>query len=145
LRNNLRPRPRGFTLIEIIITLVVLGIAGAMLATFMGPGITRSADPLLALQNDASLQAVMENMIADQQINFSANLSGFSTALGASGSDQSNTYGQYHLDRNGMCDKDGSNLFIDNGAGPYLCVTISALGQSGSKISYLFTATTASP
>lgn len=135
-------RSRGFSLIEIIITLVVLAIAGAMLATFMGPGITRSTDPLRALQNDAELQAVMENMIADQRANHSADtaaLGTFSTAVGASGSDQSNTYGQYHVDRNSLCDLDGSNVFTNNGSGPYLCVTISHPNQSGSKISYLFT------
>jgi prepilin-type N-terminal cleavage/methylation domain-containing protein len=142
-------RARGFTLIEIIITLVVLAIAGTMLAVFMGPGITKVSDPLTALQNDASLQMVMENMIADQKkVAFSSDLvalSAFSTAIGASGSDQSNTYGQYHLDRNSLCDADGSNVFTNNVSGPYLCVTISQPGQSGSKISYLFTAPPPSP
>ncbi|MEF3697949.1 type II secretion system protein [Desulfolutivibrio sp.] len=130
-------RPRGFSLIEIIITLVVLGLAGAMLATFMGPGITRSSDPLRALQNDASLQAVMENMIAAQEKTYPADLSGFSTSLGAVGATPTNTYGTYHVERNNECYLNG-NVFT-NGTGPYLCVTISAPGQSGSKISYLFT------
>jgi prepilin-type N-terminal cleavage/methylation domain-containing protein len=145
LRNSTLRRARGFTLIEIIITLVVLAIAGTMMVVFMGPGITKVSDPLTALQNDASLQMVMENMIADQKITYPTNLPGLSTAIGASGSDQSNTYGQYHVDRNSLCDADGSNVFTNNVSGPYLCVTISQPDQSGSKISYLFTATTASP
>lgn len=146
MRNSTTRRARGFSLIEIIITLVVLAIAGTMLATFMGPGVTRSSDPIFALQNDADLQMVMENMIADQKAHYSTNtaaLSTFSTTLvGAVGSDQNNVYGEYHVERNSLCYlPSGSTTFTDDAAnGTYLCVTISAPGQSGSKISYLFTA-----
>lgn len=122
---------RGFSLIEIIITLVVLAIAGAMLATFMGPGITRVADPLTALQNDASLQMVMENMIADARTQ---------TLSTVQGRISSNYYGIYTVERNSMCSLDtATNTFENDVSGLYLCVTISQPGQSGSKISYLFT------
>jgi prepilin-type N-terminal cleavage/methylation domain-containing protein len=60
LRNRPFRRACGFTLIETIITLVVLGIAAAMMVVFFGPGVTKSSDPIFALQNDADLQAVME-------------------------------------------------------------------------------------
>jgi len=138
LRNNVRPRPSGFSLIEIIITLVVLAIAGTMLATFMGPGITRSTDPLRALQNDAELQAVMENMIADAQTQTLDVLQGRITAK---------NYGSYTIERNTKCKLNtATNTFEDDAAtGTFLCVTISHPSQSGSKISYLFTATAASP
>ena len=126
-------RSRGFSLIEIIITLVVLAIAGTMLATFMGPGITRSADPLKALQNDADLQAVMENMIADAKTQTLDVLQGKITAK---------NYGSYTIERNTKCKLNtATNTFEDDAAtGMFLCVTISHPSQSGSKISYLFTA-----
>lgn len=133
MRNESLRRPRGFSLIEIIITLVVLAIAGAMLATFMGPGITRSSDPLRALQNDASLQAVMENMIAD-----AGNWDNLKTNI------QSNVYGSSTVERNCYCVLNGSNTFecdntLTKDTASFLCVTLSHPSQSGSKISYLFT------
>lgn len=132
MHNSTLRRRRGFTLIEIIITLVVLAIAGTMLAVFMGPGITKVSDPLTALQNDASLQMVMENMIADAQTQTLSAVQGRITA---------NYYGAYTIERNSMCFLDtATNTFVDNAvSGEYLCVTISQPGQSGSKISYLFT------
>ncbi len=144
MRNRPFRRARGFTLIEIIITLVVLGIAAAMVAVFFGPGVTRSSDPIFALQKDADLQAVMENMIQDQGDNYSADktaLGNFSTKVGTVGSDRDNDYGQYHVDRNSLCYlPTGSTTFTDDAVnGIYLCVTISHPSQSGSQISYLFT------
>ncbi len=144
MRNRPFRRACGFTLIEIIITLVVLGILAAMVAVFFGPGVTRSSDPIFALQNDAELQTVMENMIQDQRSNYSADktaLGNFSTKVGTVGADQDNDYGQYHVDRNSLCYlPTGSTTFTDDAVnGIYLCVTISHPSQSGSKISYLFT------
>ena len=142
MRNSTLRRARGFTLIEIIITLVVLAIAGTMLAVFMGPGITKVSDPLTALQNDASLQMVMENLIARASATDMATLK---TEIGASGANQTNDFSNnafaYRVDRNSYCVLDsGTNTFTDSvSVTDYLCVTITLPNQSGSKISYLFT------
>lgn len=53
----------GFTLIEVIITVVVIAIVGAMLFSVMGTSMTRSSDPIFRMQTSFSLQQVMENMM----------------------------------------------------------------------------------
>lgn len=57
--------PAGFTLIELIITLVIAAIAGTMLYTYMGSMLARSSNLVLSLQNTSQLNQVMENIIAD--------------------------------------------------------------------------------
>jgi prepilin-type N-terminal cleavage/methylation domain-containing protein len=82
---------RGFTLIEIIITLVVFAILATMLVSYLGSSVTGSAQPLVILQNDMSLQGVMENIRADMTANNS--LASLKTAVGADSQD--NSYGVY--------------------------------------------------
>ena len=60
LRNN-----RGFTLIEAIVSLVVAGILGAMLVSFLGTGVIQSANPVILTRDGAYLNEIIENMTAD--------------------------------------------------------------------------------
>jgi prepilin-type N-terminal cleavage/methylation domain-containing protein len=55
---------KGFTLIEVIITLVVAAILGTILVQFMGTSLTRSAEPIIMVQEGFSLSEVMEKMTA---------------------------------------------------------------------------------
>jgi prepilin-type N-terminal cleavage/methylation domain-containing protein len=55
----------GFTLIEVIVTLIVASILGTMLVTFMGTTLTGSVQPLLRVQNANIAGQVMENITAD--------------------------------------------------------------------------------
>jgi prepilin-type N-terminal cleavage/methylation domain-containing protein len=55
----------GFTLIEIIVTLTVTAILSVMLVQFMGTSLSRSAEPILSLQEGMALQGIFENMNAD--------------------------------------------------------------------------------
>jgi len=59
----------GFTLIEVIVSLIVAGILGAMLVTFMGTGMVQSANPVIIAQNGAYLNAIMDKMTADYRYN----------------------------------------------------------------------------
>ena len=55
----------GFTLIEVIVSLVVAAILGAMLVAFLGTGMMKSAQPVIVAQNGAYLNRIMDKMTAD--------------------------------------------------------------------------------
>ena len=55
----------GFTLIELIVTLVIAATGAAMLYTFFGPAFTQSSVPIARLRQVSNLQQVMENIVAD--------------------------------------------------------------------------------
>lgn len=55
----------GFTLIEVIVSLVVAGILGTMLVSFMGSKVMSSANPVILMQNGTYLNSIMENMRSD--------------------------------------------------------------------------------
>jgi len=57
--------PKGFTLIEIIITLVVAAILGTMIVTYFGTAFSESVTPITRLKASANLHRVMENITAD--------------------------------------------------------------------------------
>ncbi|MBN1363937.1 MAG: prepilin-type N-terminal cleavage/methylation domain-containing protein [Syntrophaceae bacterium] len=54
----------GFTLIEVIVSLVIAGILGAMLFAFMGTSMMKSANPVLVTKDGAYLNMIVENMNA---------------------------------------------------------------------------------
>ena len=67
----------GFTLIEIIATLVILGFFSAMLVSYFGPSITKSSQPIVNFQNVSNLNTVMSDITSQYNKfkNWSANTS----------------------------------------------------------------------
>lgn len=57
----------GFTLLEVIITLVVFAILGAMLFTFVSTSTTRSHEPVFMAQDLATVQGDLEDAVAKYQ------------------------------------------------------------------------------
>ncbi len=55
----------GFTLLEVVVSLVVAAILGAMLVQFMGTGMMKSYNPVILAQNGTYLNTIMEKMTAD--------------------------------------------------------------------------------
>lgn len=139
----------GFTLIEIIATIVLFGLVAVMGVSFFSSGVTRTDIPVTQLQADAHLQLVLENMIADKENSYSANgtaLKNFADALGSVNSSQS-TYGSgrnYYLSEKRFVCPNVSNSFQNNGtAYQFLLVTIKDNVNSGSSLSYLFSSNNA--
>ena len=61
---NCTTHDKGFTLLEVIITLVVAAILGTVLVQFMGTSLTRSTEPIVMVQEGFSLSEIMEKMTA---------------------------------------------------------------------------------
>ena len=57
--------PNGFSLIEIIITLLVAALLGTVLIQYMSTSLTKSAESVIMIQKGYALNHVMESMTAD--------------------------------------------------------------------------------
>jgi prepilin-type N-terminal cleavage/methylation domain-containing protein len=60
---------RGFTLIEIVITLTVTAVLSTMIFTYFGKAFTESVTPILRLKKSAYIQKTMQNIMADFSYN----------------------------------------------------------------------------
>jgi prepilin-type N-terminal cleavage/methylation domain-containing protein len=55
----------GFTLIEVIVTIVVIAIVAAMMTAYFGTGITQSSIPIFRLNASAKINAILEKITSD--------------------------------------------------------------------------------
>ncbi len=62
-----RKRDGGFSLVELIVTLVVAAILGTLLVVYMGTGITKSGIPIIWVKQEFTVFKVMERITADYQ------------------------------------------------------------------------------
>lgn len=81
-------RSLGFTLIEMIVTIVIIAIMAHMLFTFGFTFLKMSANQVSSIQNNMAFFQVMENMVADYKAKVSSTtdtspLSTFSTSVTA--------------------------------------------------------------
>jgi prepilin-type N-terminal cleavage/methylation domain-containing protein len=65
---KLKRRNGGFTLIEVIVSLVVAGILGTFLISFLGTGVTKSSVPVLWVKTQYELSEVMDKITADYRV-----------------------------------------------------------------------------
>lgn len=128
-------RQRGFTLIEIVITLVVSSILAAMTMQFMGTSFSNSVLPVTRLQQVMTLQTAMENMRASFAVTRS--LATLKTSIGTGF--QENNFGTYTVVTNAFIKFDPTTKqempgIVGDGI---LKVTIMD-EESGQRISELF-------
>lgn len=105
---------KGFTLIETIIAIVAAAILGVMAFTYSQTSLTKSAQPLNQSQKAMELQRVMENIFADYNLNYKADLVSLKTKIANPTSQQlpPTGYGPYTLVDNKFVKLVGSN-FVD--------------------------------
>lgn len=112
----------GFTLIEIIATIMMAGILSAIFIQFMGTALMRSGDSVNIVRDEASIEGLMEEIISDylKEINNNSPENALSTIKAKNyGSDVTMEYIQF----------DGDGNEQPSGSSNYLKVTIQATGH----------------
>ena len=56
---------KGFSLLEVIITIVIAAVVGAMMFQFMGTALIRSGEPVNIVRDEANTEKLMEKVISD--------------------------------------------------------------------------------
>jgi prepilin-type N-terminal cleavage/methylation domain-containing protein len=90
----------GFTLVEIIITLLVAVILGTVMMQYLGSAVSQSSTPMKRLLAEAALQAVADNIIGAFRQTAPSNSTAwndFQSGIGTAGTDQNNAYGEYRV------------------------------------------------
>jgi type II secretory pathway pseudopilin PulG len=131
---------KGLTLLEIIVSIILASIMGAMLVQFMGTSMIKSAKPLARLQQNLTLNDIMENITADYKKLLMDNSTPIATLKGYidSGNVVGNTpyYGNYTPTTNYILFNGGNETNDGGGTNRLLKVTLTSGDQS---ISCLFT------
>jgi prepilin-type N-terminal cleavage/methylation domain-containing protein len=90
----------GFTLVEVIITLLVAVILGSIMMQYLGSAVTHSSTPMKRLVVDTALQTTADSIIgAFRQTapSDSGTWGDFRNTIGAAGTEQNNGYGEYRV------------------------------------------------
>lgn len=130
----------GFTLLEVIMTFVLFAIVCTVAVSYFSSGVTRTDIPVTQLQTDASLQLVLENMIADKKASYDTNLVSFSSNLGTINATQS-VYGSgsnYIVTQKDFVCPSGNAFVANASSNQFLLVTIKPSLNSGVSLTYLF-------
>jgi prepilin-type N-terminal cleavage/methylation domain-containing protein len=113
----------GFTLLEVIVSLVVAAILGAILVQFMGTGLMKSYNPVILAQNGTYLNTIMEKMTADYKYWMSDGaLKGYSP---------STTYSYFHNRVGSASESEAKTTYSDNDH-PYYVTANHTITFSGS-------------
>jgi len=124
----------GFTLLEIIITIIVAALLGTILVQFMGTSMIRSADSVVIVQEGFSLNQALEKMTADYKkllAEDSTPLQTFKTQV-ENGNVVGNDpyYGDYSWQTGYIKFQGGSEVADTSGDNRILKVTITHVNQS---------------
>jgi type II secretory pathway pseudopilin PulG len=130
----------GFSLLELVITIVLAGFVMMMISPFFQSGITESHRPALRLQDAVALQRAMENMNGAYGMSNKTTtaLQTLSTSIGAVGSSFNNQYGAYQVLENGYISFNGGGN-EQSGGTTILKVTICSTANPGTQLTQLFT------
>jgi prepilin-type N-terminal cleavage/methylation domain-containing protein len=122
---------KGFTLLETIVTIVLVGVMSAMVVPFFLSGVTRAGLPLNQMRTPLGLQTVFANIIADYNSNgtYLHDLSQLNSRIAS---------GNYGLTASHTITKDPNYRFNPSDTNASLKVTIKD-NASNQTATYIFT------
>jgi prepilin-type N-terminal cleavage/methylation domain-containing protein len=132
----------GFTLVEVIITLLVAVILGAIMMQYSGSALIQSSTPIKRLKINTALQAVADQIIgAFRQAapSDSAAWSNLQSSIGAAGTDQNNAYGEYRVLFNDFIQFDaaGNEIADVYGTAPENTLKVIIAGANDDPLTFL--------
>jgi len=125
---------KGFTLLEVIVSILVAAIMGAMMVQFMGTSMIQSVKPLVGVQNAFSLNEILEKITADYKKLLATDGAPLETLK--SYIDNGNTvgndpfYGQYTCSTEYILFNGGNEIEDTSGTNTLLKVTLTLGNQS---------------
>jgi len=132
--------PNKFTLLEVVVTLMLLSILAAIIAPYYLTAIKGSPESILRLSTSLRIHAVAETINADYLLNYKTDLATLKNNIGSENSNQNNTYGIYTIVYNRYItfDDDGNEQNDTSGDNNLLKVTITN-SQGTDSTTILFT------
>ena len=138
MRSTRHSRSSGFSLVEVIVALVLIGVVAAVATTFISNSMTQVHRPRETLSAAFSIQAVMENVVARHAA--LGDLSDLSAEIGPENSSANNSLGIYQVQHNRFIAFNNSNDEISTTTNSLLKVSIQ--NDLGEKITRLFSGRT---
>jgi prepilin-type N-terminal cleavage/methylation domain-containing protein len=128
LKRGRRGFPQGFSLVEVIATIIVTAILGAIFINFMGTAVSKSTQAIDVVQGEAAAEGVLESIVADYVLKINQD---FTTALGLikADIDGKTIYGANVTAVYITFDTFGSVVLVTSGASRTLKVTVAAPGN----------------
>lgn len=122
--------PEGFSLIEVIITLIIAALFTTVFVQYMGSSLRKSAEPVVSVQRSLGLLQIMESMTADYKrlmVESSDPLAAFKSRV-ENGNDPNQTpyYGAYSAATGYILFSDGMETPDTTGADRILKVTVTS-------------------
>lgn len=134
---------KGFTLIEVIITIIMASILGSVLFSYVGTAVIRSGEPIGRLRDSLALNQVMENITNDYNTN-NQDIEALNGSVGDEGDDETNNYGNYHVEENRYI-KFVSGAEQNDTVSPCTILKVTISDNTGEKFTSLFTGSVGCP
>jgi len=128
-------RQDGFSLVEIIVTFVLIAVMAVFLTTIYSRTYTDNAKLLSNLKKSLDLKTSMENMVADYNANYTSNLAGLKTNV------EANNYGTYTIVYCGYIQFDlsgGNYVEAVDASAPYSALKVSIKNDLNETITTVF-------